>query len=62
MVLAQGGNWDIRSLFHVLTWPWLAGFVIVFASSAVLVYFKLRRPRDKSAAGGSDGTNRPTTA
>ena len=59
--MAQGGNWDIRGLVYDY-WPWIVGFVIVFVSSAVLVYFKLRRPPDKSAAGGSDGTNRPTTA
>jgi hypothetical protein len=51
-ILAQGGNWDIRGLIHSIYWPWMVGFVIVFVSSAVLVYFKPRRPRDKSAAGG----------
>jgi hypothetical protein len=50
-ILAQGGNWDIRGLIHSLYWPWVIGFVTVFVLSAVLVYFKLRRPRDNSAAG-----------
>jgi hypothetical protein len=52
VLLAQGGgNWDIRGLFHTVAWPWIAGFVIAYVLSGVLVYFKLRRPRDKSAAG-----------
>jgi hypothetical protein len=51
-ILAQGGNWDIRGLIHSIYWPWIVGFVIVFVLSGVLVYFKLRRPRDKSAVGG----------
>jgi hypothetical protein len=50
-LLAQGGNWDIRGLFHTIGWAWIAGFVIVYVLSGVLVYFKLRSPRDKSAAG-----------
>ena len=49
-LMAQGGTWDIRGLFHDVAWPWVVGFAIVFVSSAVLVYFKLRRPPDKSAA------------
>jgi len=48
-LLIQGGNWDIRGLLHTIGWP---GFVIVFVSSGVLVYFELRKPRDNSAAGG----------
>lgn len=60
--MAQGGNWDIRGIIHSGYWPWIVGFAVVFVSSAVLVYFKLRRPPDKSTAGGSDGTNRPTPA
>ncbi|HEV2196583.1 MAG TPA: hypothetical protein VGR55_13445 [Candidatus Acidoferrum sp.] len=51
-LIAQGGNWDIRGLFHAIAGPWSVGFVIVFVASAVLVYFKLRRPPDKSAASG----------
>ena len=51
-LMAQGGNWDIRGLIHGPYWPWMIGFVGVFVLSAVVVYFKLRRPRDKSAAGG----------
>jgi len=51
-LLIQGGNWDIRGLLHTIGWPWMAGFVIVFVSSGVLVYFELRKPRDNSAAGG----------
>lgn len=51
-LLAQGGNWDIRGIIHSGYWRWIVGFVIVFMSSGVLVYFKLRRPQDKSARGG----------
>ena len=51
-LMAQRGNWDTRGLFHMLTWPWIVGFVVVFVLSGVLVYFKLRRPPDKSAASG----------
>jgi hypothetical protein len=50
-LLAQGGNWDIRGLIHSIYWPWIVGFVIACVLSGVLVYFKLWRPRDKSAAG-----------
>jgi len=46
----QGGNWDIRGLVHGPYWPWIIGFVIVYVLSGVLVYFKLRRPRDKSTS------------
>lgn len=49
-LIAQGGNWDIRGLFHTIGWLRIVGFVIVYVLSGVLVYFKLRRPRDKSAA------------
>ena len=51
-LLIQGGNWDLRGLLHTIGWPWMAGFVIVFVSSGVLVFFGLRKPRDNSAAGG----------
>ena len=54
-LLAQGGNWDIRGLFHTIGWRWIVGFVIVFASSGVLAYFKLRRPPDKSVATRKSG-------
>ena len=40
-LLIQGGNWDIRGLLHTIGWPWMAGFVIVFVSSGVLVFFPL---------------------
>jgi hypothetical protein len=49
--MAQGGNWDIRGLIHSY-WPWMIGFVIVYVLSGVLVYFRLRRPRDKRGATG----------
>ena len=51
-LMVQGGNWDIRGLFHFIAWPWVVGFVSAFVLSGVVVYFKLRRPRDKSGAAG----------
>jgi putative exporter of polyketide antibiotics len=48
--MSVGGNWDIRGLVHDRYWTWIVGFVVVYVLSGVLVYFKLRRPRDKSAA------------
>lgn len=51
LIMVQGGNWDIRSLIPFLTWPWIVVFTIVYVLSGVVVYFKLRRPRDKSAVG-----------
>lgn len=50
-LFGQGGNWDIRGLIPFLTWPWIVVFAIVYVLSGVVVYFKLRRPRDKSAVG-----------
>ena len=50
-LMVQGGNWDIRGLIHGPYWRWIVGFVILYVSSGVLVYFKLRKPRDKSAVG-----------
>jgi len=50
LLLIQGGDWDIRGLVHGPYWHWMVGFVIVYMLSGVLVYFKLRRPRDKSAS------------
>jgi hypothetical protein len=50
-LMAQGGNWDIRGIIHSIYWPWIVGFVIVYVLSGVLIYFKLRRPRNKPADG-----------
>ena len=71
-LMAQGENWDIRALIYPITWPWIIGFLIVFVLSGVLVYFKLRRPQDKSVGGGKAreksyailrvGTNEPFAA
>jgi hypothetical protein len=49
-LLAQGAQWDIRGLFHFITWPWIVAFMIAYVLSGVQVYIKLRKARDKSVA------------